>query len=242
MRVTEQIECFNEDCMVVMARYPDKYFDLAVVDPPYGLGLDSPARKPEKIKQKNGSFLNVKSTEYKKKNWDKQKCDFKYFNELKRVSNHQIIFGENYYGIFAGGRIVWIKLNGESDQFDCEIAYNSINDRTDVVYFMWSGMIQGKYCGRNIRKALVQQGDKRKNEKRIHPAQKPIALYDWIFNNYAKPGMKVLDTHGGSMSSAISADRAGLEMVCCELDKEYFDKAVVRFNQYNIQRTLELKD
>ncbi len=231
-------KAFFDNCMEIMPQYPDKFFDLAVCDPQYAIGADKQSKKPIEVKQKNGNYLRVKNTnQYTQKNWDNAIPDELYFKELFRVSKNQIIWGANYFGL-KGGCLVWDKLNGDCDQFDCEIAYVSLNNRTDLVYFLWQGMFQGVYCGKDIRKALVQQGNKQLNEKRIHPTQKPVALYDWIFKNYATEGMKILDTHLGSGSSRISAHKYKLDFVGCEIDAEYFEKAQKRYEDYANQLTL----
>jgi site-specific DNA-methyltransferase (adenine-specific) len=227
---------FQIDCKDLTKRFDDGYFDLAVVDIPYGIGADKPSKKTASVKQKNGSRLNVKLNDYRKKDWDVLP-DQEYFDELFRVSKNQIIFGANYAGL-KGGYIVWDKLNGATDQYGCELAYQSFSNRTDMVYFMWSGMMQGTYCGTDVRKALVQQGNKALNEKRIHPTQKPVALYDWIFHNYSSAGQKVLDTHLGSQSSRIAAWKHGLDFTGCELDEEYFEEGCDRFDQFRKQLTL----
>ena len=228
-------EVYLMDCMEGMRQYPDNHFDLAVVDPPYGIGADKQSVKPTMCRQKNGNLLTVKNTnQYTQKNWDSVIPDEGYFKELFRVSKNQIIFGGNYFGL-KGGYIIWDKLNGECDQYGCELAWNSFNSRTDVVYYMWQGMFQGVYCGKDIRRALKQQGNKKLNENRIHPTQKPVALYDWIFHNYAKQGDLIIDTHLGSGSSRIAADKAGLSFVGFEIDKEYFDAANKRFDNYKSQ-------
>ena len=183
----------NEDNMALMARYPDKYFDLAIVDLEYGIGASKPSKKNSSAKQKNGSKLPIKQAEYIHKDWDLKLSSDLYLNELFRVSKEQIIFGGNYYGL-TGGYLVWDKLNGECDQFGCELAWKSFDKRTDIVYFLWAGMMQGIYCGKDVRKAIVQQGNKQLNEKRIHPTQKPVKLYEWLLMNYAKPGDTILDT------------------------------------------------
>jgi site-specific DNA-methyltransferase (adenine-specific) len=225
--------------MELMKRYPDNYFELAIVDPPYGIDAGKQSVKPNKPKQKNGSTLNVKSKNYTQKNWDNKPADLKYFNELKRVSKHQIIWGVNYYSFnLTGGRIVWDKLNGESDQFDCEIAYNSINKRTDLIRYKWAGMFQGLSITKNILKANIQIGNKQLNEKRIHPTQKPVKLYEWLLMNYAKEGDKILDTHLGSGSIAIACHNLKFDLTACELDKEYFDASIKRIDNHTAQQTI----
>lgn len=239
---------YNADNMDIMKCYPDKYFDLAIVDPPYGIGASKPSKKPSSIIQKNGSRLNVKNNNYINKDWDNIAADKAYFYELFRVSKNQIIFGCNYYDFsFGPGRIVWDKLNGESDQMGCEIAYNSFNNRCDIVYYMWCGMFQGVYCGYNIKKAITQQGNKSKNEIRIHPTQKPVALYSWLIQKYAKQGDKILDTHLGSGSIALAIDKANkldgmdLSFVGIELDKDYFDASIARFKDNSRQTVFEFQ-
>ena len=225
MKLTDKIEVLNEDCMEVMARYPDKHFELAVVDVPYGIDASNDARGG---KQHGNAIAPSKS--YGAKEWDKEAPPQQYFDELIRVSKNQIVWGANHF-ISKIPRdsscwLVWDKVTGDNNYADCELAWTSFPLAVRQFTFMWKGMFQ-----QNMRA----------KENRIHPTQKPVALYDWIFKNYAEQGMKILDTHGGSMSSVISADKAGLEMVCCELDKEYFDKAVERFKQYKSQETLQFK-
>lgn len=228
----------NEDCMALMARYPDNHFDLAIVDPPYGIGADKQSIKPIFAKQKNGNLLKVSNTNsYKQKDWDTSIPKNEYFDELKRISVNQIIWGANYFG-FSGGYLVWDKMNGLSDQFGCEMAYISFNRRTDIVYYLWQGMFQGLYCGKDIKKAMIQQGNKSLNEKRMHPTQKPIKLYEWLLINYAKQGDKILDTHLGSGSSRIAAYNLGFDFTACELDTEYFEAQEKRFKQHISQQRL----
>lgn len=231
MKLTDKLTITNEDNMAMMARYPDNYFDLGILDPEYGIGASKPSRKPNKARQKNGNILNVKTINYKHKDWDDKPADSAYFDEVKRVSKNQIIWGVNYYDYnLTGGRIVWDKLNGESDQFDCEIAYNSLNKRTDIIRFMWSGMMQGKNISRLISKSNHQQGNKKLNEKRYHPTQKPIKLYEWLLINYAEPDWKIFDTGLGSGSLAIACHNRNFDLTACELDKEYFDASIKRIN------------
>jgi len=228
----------NCDCMELMFEFPDKHFDLAIVDIEYGIGASKPSVKPNNPVQKNGSRLNVKQSNYTHKEWDFKKSDDNYFNELLRVSKNQIVFGANYYYQLKGGMIVWDKLNGESDQFGCEIAYCSLNNRTDIVYYLWQGMFQGIYCGKDVRKALVQQGDKSKNEKRIHPTQKPVKLYKWLLDNYTVKGDKILDTHLGSGSIAIACHDYGFDLTASEIDTEYYHKTIERVKDHTSQGLL----
>jgi len=227
------------DCMDYLPNIPDKYFDLAIVDPPYGIGASKPSKKPETVLQKNGKRLYVESNKHQQKEWDFVRMPLRYFEQLRRTSKNLIIWGENYYGYFRGGRIVWDKLNGDSDQYGCEIAYCSMNDRTDIVYYMWSGMFQGVYCGKDVRRALVQEGNKKNNEERIHPTQKPIKLYKWLLKEYAKPGQLILDTHVGSGSSLIACKELGFDYVGFEIDKDYYEAAMKRIKSATRKYELE---
>ena len=225
IQLTDKITVINGDCMDVMARYADKHFDLAVVDPPYGIGIGrSVGGVSRSVVVGRGSLSRPKI--YRGFD-DSQIPGVEYFKALFRVSANQIIWGGNYFVCHLFNTpcfLVWDK-NNSGNFADAELAWTSFKTATRIFKYRWNGMLQ--------------QNMKNK-EERIHPTHKPIALYDWIFKNYAERGMRVLDTHGGSMSSVIAADKAGLEMVCCELDKEYFDKAVDRFRKYKSQMKLEL--
>lgn len=205
---------FCMDCMDGMARYPDKYFDLAVCDPPYFSG-------PEKrgFYGKAQSTTSVRRVDYPKtERW--QVPQAAYFRELERISKRYIIWGCNYFPyIFAPGRIVWDKCNGSSTFSDCEIAATNCHDSVRLFRYLWNGMMQGK----SIDQGEIQRGDKSTNERRIHPTQKPIDLYRWIFREYAKPGFKILDTHLGSGRSRMAAYEAGLDFVGFEIEKIYYD-------------------
>ena len=229
-------EVFNIDCMEYMRGIPDKAIDLVIADPPYGIGASKPAKKPGFVRQNDGHTLPIKKVDYTWKEWDATVPDKAFFYELKRISRHQIIFGANYFGL-QGGMIVWDKINGDNDQMGCEIAYQSFNKRTDIVHFMWNGMMQGVYCGSDVGRALVQQGNKARNEKRIHPTQKPVALYGWLLRNYANEGWRIFDPMMGSQSSRIAAYKLGFDYVGCELDKEYFSKGCERFDAECLNRT-----
>lgn len=221
--------------MEAMRQMPDKCFDLAVVDPPYERKEHGGKSRCKFITQRNGRKIYVDDGGYTAKDWDIEPPSEIYFKELFRVSKQQIIWGVNYFQyVFKPGRIIWDKCNGASDQSDCEIAYNSTTNRVDLFRFMWAGMMQGK----SITEGYIMQGDKSKNEKRIHPTQKPVALYTWIFSKYANKGEKILDTHLGSGSSRIAAYEAGLDFVGFEIDKEYFEKQEERFAMYIAQCSL----
>lgn len=217
-------ELLNIDCMEYMKGLPDKYFDIAIVDPEYGIGEDG-----KKSHSRKGI---AKAKKYSIKAWDNKRPDKKYFDEVFRVSKHQIIWGYNYFSDLlppTNSVIVWDKKCHDkysTDMSDAEVAWCSIGNRTAVFRFLWSGMMQG-----NPNNGTSFIGDLSLKEERIHPTQKPKALYKWIFKNYCKDGFKILDTHLGSMSSAIVAEKLGFDFVGCEIDKEYFDNGKARFNK-----------
>lgn len=226
---------YNMDCMQGMKEFPDKYFDLAIVDPPYGRKEHGGKNRSGYVRQKNGSKIFVKDGQYENRKWDNEPPSEEYFNELMRVSKNQIIFGCNYFDYpLIGGRIVWDKCNDGSDQSDAEIAYCSMNDRIDIFRYMWRGMFQGK----SITEGTTQQGNKRLNEKRIHPTQKPIALYEWLLNRYAKPNDIILDTHVGSASSLIACYNTNHKFVGFELDEYYYKVSKQRLDTEMAQMRL----
>lgn len=152
-----------------------------------------------------------------------------------RVSKKYIVWGCNYFDVvFSHGRIVWDKCNGESSFSDCEIAATNCHESVRLFRYMWNGMMQGK----SISEGHIMQGNKKLNEVRIHPTQKPVALYTWIFSRYAKPGDKILDTHLGSGSSRIAAYDAGLDFVGCEKDQHYFKAQEERYQAHIAQISL----
>lgn len=223
---------YNMDCMEAMRKMPDKCFDLAVVDPPYFSG---PERRG--FYGKDGGGIGGRHDYVISPCWEIP--DSSYFDQLFRVSKHQIIWGCNYYlYAFGPGRIVWDKCNGASSFSDCEIAYCSLHDSVRLFRYMWNGMMQGK----SITEGHIQQGNKALNEVRIHPTQKPVALYTWIYSRYAKPGDKILDTHLGSGSSRIAAYDAGLDFTGIEIDKDYFEAQERRFADHASQLSLFLED
>jgi site-specific DNA-methyltransferase (adenine-specific) len=229
-----KIELFNEDCMEGMKRYPDKHFDLAIVDPPYGRGEDGRKNRSHNVKQKNGSMLYCKDGGYKKKHWDEiPGLDF--FPELVRVTKQRIIWGMNYFPVLLnGGCIVWDKVNDGADQSGAEIAHCSMTNRVDVFRYMWRGMMQGE----SIENGTKQQGNKALNEKRIHPTQKPVVLYKCLLKTYAKEGDTILDTHLGSGSIAIACWDMGFDLTGFEIDKDYYDGAMKRLEDHKRQGVL----
>ena len=213
-----EVKCI--DCMEYMRQFPDKFFDLVVADPPYFSGPERRAFYGKAV-----STTAVARKEYLVT--DKWKVPTaEVFDEIKRISRHYIVWGCNYFDYgFDHGRIVWDKCNGNSSFSDCEIAATNLFNSVRLFRFMWNGMLQGK----SISEGHIMQGDKSKNEFRIHPTQKPVALYGWIYQNYCRGGQKILDTHLGSGSSRIAAYKMGLDFYGCELDKGYFDKMEARF-------------
>lgn len=223
------------DCMQGMKGFPDKYFDLAIVDPPYGRKEHGGKNRSGYVKQKNGNKIFVKDGQYDNRHWDNTTPSEDYFNELVRVSKNQIIFGCNYFNYpLIGGRIIWDKCNDGSDQSDAEIAYCSMNSRVDIFRYMWRGMFQGK----SITEGTIQQGNKKLNEKRIHPTQKPVALYEWILSRYAKDGDIILDTHVGSASSLIACYNTNHKFVGFELDEYYYKVSKQRLDTEMAQMRL----
>ncbi len=221
-------KCYNMDCMEAMKEFRDDFFDLAVVDPPYFSGPERRGFYGSKI-----SKIGVHRDYPVSPEWTKPGEE--YFDELRRVSRHYIVWGCNYFDYsFASGRIVWDKCNGESSFSDCEIAATDLFSSVRLFRYMWSGMMQGK----SITEGHIMQGNKSLNEKRIHPTQKPVALYDWIFKKYAKPGQKVLDTHLGSGSSRIAAYEAGIDFIGFEIDSSYFHMEEERFAEHTSQMSL----
>jgi site-specific DNA-methyltransferase (adenine-specific) len=202
-------EVFNMDCMEEMKQYTDKYFELAIVDPPYGIGRDGSIKT-------TSTHGGRKAHDFK--GWDVTPKGH-YFDELFRVSKNQIIWGANYFTRFlpaSMGWIVWDKGQRICNS-DGELAYSSFNQALRFVEYN--------------RVELLLEGT-------IHPTQKPIKLYKWLLKNYAKTGDKILDTHLGSGSSRIAADQMGFDFTGYELDKDYFDASVKRFNQYKSQLTI----
>ncbi len=221
-------EVKNIDCITAMKLYEDNYFDLAIVDPPYGINESNADFKSRNrpVKQKNGNNLNAPNNNYKRKVWDNKPPTQEYFKELFRVSKHQIIWGVNYYDYpFTSGRIIWDKHNGDNDFSDCEIAFCSKHKSTRKFNYMWAGMFQGK----SIKEGHIMQGNKKLNEKRIHPTQKPVLLYGWLLQKYAKEKDKILDTHLGSGSSRIASWKLGFDFYGFEIDNEYFLTQEKRF-------------
>lgn len=211
---------YNMDCMDGMKQFPDKYFDLAICDPPYGIGENGSKNhtrgklaKAQNYKAFAGGGISAPGKEY--------------FEELFRISKNQIIFGANHFiskiPIDSSCWIVWDKVNGDSDFADCELAWTSFQSAVRKFEFRWAGMLQG---------------DMKNKEIRIHPTQKPVALYEWILKRYANPGDKILDTHCGSASSLVACHNLGLPCVGFELDPHYFKAALERLEAVKAQTSI----
>lgn len=213
------IQLHNIDCMEYLKTLEDNAFDLAIVDPPYGIGEDG------KSNHSRGKL--AKATKYTPKNWDSLAPPKEYFIELKRVAKDVIIWGANHFiqnipKANSPSWVVWDKDNS-GDFADCELAYTSYKKAVRKFKFRWNGMLQE---------------DMKNKEVRIHPTQKPVKLYEWLLMNYAKEGDKILDTHLGSGSIALACHNLGFDLVGCELDKEYYNAACKRLKQHQAQLTM----
>jgi site-specific DNA-methyltransferase (adenine-specific) len=210
------------DCMDGMKEIPDKYFELAIVDPPYGIG-ENAFRSASRSKA-------AKTTDWGAfdKEWDRQCPDKAYFNELIRVSQNQIIWGANHMmhmiALASPCWVVWDKDNSGCFA-DCELAWTSFKTAVRKFEFRWNGMIQKNMSAKEIR---------------IHPTQKPVALYHWLLRNYAKQGDKILDTHVGSGSSLIACHDMGFDYMGFEIDKDYYEAATKRINDHKAQLRMDL--
>jgi len=214
MTITDKLTITNEDNMELMARYPDKYFELAIVDPPYGIDMAN------KINSVTGGI------KHKAKDWDKYTPIQEYWDELFRISKNQIVWGGNYFMSKiqrdSSCWVFWDKNNGDSLFADGEMAWTSFDSPIRLAKIHWCGSAAKHETGQN----------------KIHPTQKPVALYKWLLRNYAKPGDKILDTHLGSGSIAIACHDLGFELTACELDKEYYGKAIGRITKHTAQQFL----
>lgn len=208
------INLHNVDCMEFMAGLPDKAYDLAIVDPPYGIGENGGKLRTKR--DRPNSYLS--EYKHKRKEWDVKPMP-QYFRELMRVSKNQVIWGGNFFveeiGKNSSCWIMWDKNIG-GDQADGELAWTSF--KTAIRKYFGHPFVGT--CG---------------GKTRIHPTQKPVALYRWLLQNYAKPGDNILDTHGGSMSIAIACDIEGFDLDLCELDKDYFEAGKKRLEQHQSQ-------
>jgi site-specific DNA-methyltransferase (adenine-specific) len=218
--------------MDLMRDTPDGFYDLAIVDPPYGIGMGGGLQTSPigMATQKHGRKMVVARVRYAKKEWDNEPPPPEYFAELRRVSKNQIVWGVNHFidklPIPSPAWIVWDKVNQGTNQSDAELAWTSFKCAARKFDFMWSGMCQGSQGN-----GRVMEGNKSKNEKRIHPTQKPVALYRWLLANYAKPGQRILDTHLGSGSIAIACHYFGAHLTATEIDPDYYAAACQRIKR-----------
>tara|TARA_R100001509_G_scaffold63986_2_gene35207 strand:+ start:166 stop:807 length:642 start_codon:yes stop_codon:yes gene_type:complete len=208
------IDLRHVDCIKYLATCEDNAFEIAIVDPPYGIS-------------ESGATNHTRSKLAKSKNYkpfaggDRSAPSEEFFKELERVSRNQIIWGANHYRARnSSAWVVWDKLNGANDFADAELAYTSFQTAVRVFRFRWQGMLQG---------------DMKNKEQRIHPTQKPVKLYEWLLMNYAKEGDRILDTHLGSGSIAIACHNLGFDLVGCELDEDYYKGACERLERHKAQ-------
>ena len=212
------IKLYNADCMEVMKTFKDKQFSLAIVDPPYGIGMDKTHFKTKSS--------NSKPTDYNAKDWDSAIPNKEYFAELMRVSKNQIIWGGNYFVenlTNSSCWVVWDKDNGDSIHADCELAWTSFKTGVRKIKWLWHGM---------------RQQNMKNKEKRIHPTQKPVQLYKWLLQNYAKDGDTILDTHFGSLSIGIACHDMKFDLTAIELDKDYYEQGKQRLINHQRQLTI----
>jgi site-specific DNA-methyltransferase (adenine-specific) len=213
------ITATNEDNMIMMARYPDNYFDLAIVDPPYGIGFGAFNRT-----NKASDGTRIKADKYKNSDWDNGIPTEEYFKELFRVSKNQIVWGGNYFNLPPNQNFIfWYKQNPVSNFSDGEYAWTSFKKPALCFDYRYYGNLEGNTSA----------------SKKYHPTQKPIKLYEWTLTNYAKEGDKILDTHRGSASLDIACHNLGFDLVTCELDTDYFNDGNKRLKQHQQQQVMK---
>ena len=207
-------ELYLGDCMDLMKQFPDNYFNLAIVDPPYGINAVSDAFKRGNKQYGNAATF---SKLYEYKEWDSKPVDKDYIIELFRISQNQIIFGANHFiSLIPFNSSCWIvfdKNNGNNKYADCELAWTSFKTAVRKFTYTWNGMLQENMKNKEIR---------------IHPTQKPVALYKWLLSQFTKPGNKIIDTHMGSGSIAIACNDMNVNLTAIEIDEDYFNAACNR--------------
>jgi len=216
-----KIHLYNGDCMDLLRKTPDKYYDLAIVDPPYGIGASS--KNFIRQGKQTGKSLAVSGTKYTAKDWDNCVPDKIYFDELRRVSKNQIVWGGNYFASLLPNSscwLIWDKVTGDNLYADAELAWTSFDKAVRKFTWMWKGMFQQNMANK---------------EDRIHPTQKPVQLYKWILQNYAKEGDTILDTHFGSLSIGIACHDMGFELTAIELDEDYYEAGKKRLIEHQKQ-------
>jgi len=209
------------DCTDIMKDIPDKFFELAIVDPEYGIGASDYKRGGTQ----HGNSKAICKT-YASKNWDNKIPEKKYFDEIIRISKNQIIWGGNYFIDYLYNTscfIVWDKDNSDNNYADCELAWTSFNSAVRKFKYKWHGMLQENMKQKDIR---------------IHPTQKPVALYRWLLQNYAKIGDKIIDTHSGSGSLACACHLEKFDFLAIEKDEDYYKSSVERLDTLRSQGTL----
>jgi len=219
-----KIEITNEDNMKLMARYEDNYFDLAIVDPPYGIDAGFGSGKNMRKRIKDGKM--------KGSDWDSETPKKEYWDELFRVSKNQIVWGGNYMTSFlkeSKGWIFWDKIQTSDNHSDGELAWTSFQKRLRMFKYCWAGNIYG------FQGSIEGAG---KKSIRIHPTEKPVKLYEWLLDEYAEKGNKIIDTHLGSGSIAIACHNRGFDLVACELDEDYCKQALKRLKTHQQQLTM----
>lgn len=251
------IKITNEDNMELMKRYPDDYF-LTFIDPPFGIKAARPTKKPTRIKQKNGTYLNVKTIQHEHKSWDDKPADSKFGKEILRVGRNHCVWGANYFDWLVDktfetpkrkeyskfikdnpkGWIIWDKVNGDCDQMDCELLKTSFDFDTFIIKYMWSGMMQG-----SISNGEIMEGNKKLNEKRFHPCHKPIRIYDKIFsflkeNGFINENTIILETNLGAGSIALSCINNSLDLIACDIEVKYCDISKERVKLHKQQQRL----
>ena len=217
MRSEGKIKLLNMDCLDFMKQCENNAFDLAIVDPPYGIDADQK-------RGDTGRNGHIKQRDYHIGNWDKGIPTDEYFEQLFRVSKNQIIWGGNYFDLPPTQCFIfWYKQNPVPNFADGELAWTSFKKPAVCIDYRYYGNLQGKTSV---------------TDEKIHPTQKPIDLYRNTLKLFAEQGMKILDTHGGSMTIAIACDKMGFDLDICEKDTEYFNKAIEKYNKYKSQTTL----
>jgi len=217
MEITDKIRIYNEDCLEAIKKMPDNSFDLAIVDPPYGIGMDN--QKVRTKPNRKNTYLRRGESQYISGGWDSDRPSRLYWDELFRVSRNQIIWGANYFCEFlpsGKGWIFWDKLMGENNFSAGEFAFQSME----------------------IRSAKFVEPSMRVQGTRIHPTQKPVKLYEWLLHNYAKEGDAILDTHLGSGSIALACHNKGYDLTAYEIDKDYFAATSKRIKDHIAQLTM----
>ena len=217
------INLYNLDCLPAMKEMPDKAYELAIVDPPWGIGFDGEVPSMV-LHPRSTKWKDPRLSGYERKKWDSEKPSPEYFSELFRISANQIIWGGNHYDLpQSSGWIFWDKQNGNFSLGDGELAWTSFEKAVRQFTFLWHG-----FC-------------KAESGIRIHPTQKPVRLYEWLLKNYAKPGDRILDTHCGSGSILIACDILGFSIDAYEIDADYYQAAKERLERHQRQQVLDLK-